>query len=340
MKLAVIYYSVTHNTSAMAEYVVQGMNSVEGVQARAFSIDAADADFIRGCAGIVFGSPTYAGAPSAEFCAFREKDAKKFAPGGKLGGAFATEQYIHGGATNAILDILRHLLVLGMMVYSSGSACGKPVIHYGPVQVSPDTRGYRDLFITYGVRFARQALKAAGQTAAAQPDSGGCVLEPAGPGDISAVFALYEKRVRWMNEKGIRQWNVTDYLRAYPADYYEQQRKSGNLWVMRCGGTAAGAVVLKQEDGRWPDRAGSAAFYLHNLVTDPAFPGLGARIIREVEKLAAGKGKSFVRLDCAEDSSFLNSYYESLGYRPAGFCRDGAYKGIRREKAVQTGGVR
>lgn len=159
MKLAVIYHSVTHNTAAMAEYIVQGMNSVEGIQARAFPIESVNEDFVHDCGGVVFGSPTYAGAPSAVLCTYLEQQARKLGLAGRLGGAFATEQYIHGGATNAIMDILRHLLVLGMVVYSSGSSCGKPVIHYGPVQVSPDTESYRELFITYGMRFARQSLK-------------------------------------------------------------------------------------------------------------------------------------------------------------------------------------
>ena len=38
---------------------------------------------------------------------------------GKLGGAFATEQYIHGGAENAIHDLLLFMMVMGMMVYDS-----------------------------------------------------------------------------------------------------------------------------------------------------------------------------------------------------------------------------
>ena len=36
----------------------------------------------------------------------------------------------------------------------------------------------------------------------------------AGPSDIDAVFQLYKKRIQGMDEKGIRQWNVTGYLDA------------------------------------------------------------------------------------------------------------------------------
>lgn len=161
MQLSVIYKSATGNTKAMAEAIVDGMNSVDGVTARAFSIDAVDKSFVKESIGVVFGTPVYGGGPSAEFYSWLEKDTRDLNLAGKLGGAFATEQYIHGGATNTIIDILRRLLVEGMMVYSSGHAFGKPYIHYGPVEVSPDTEAFTELFKTYGKRFAEQAEKIA-----------------------------------------------------------------------------------------------------------------------------------------------------------------------------------
>lgn len=158
-KCAVLYESVSGNTSAMAEAIVEGMQKVEGVEARAFSIDEVDEEYVKSCDGVVFGSPVYAGGPSAKFYTWMEHKAGKLNLAGKLGGAFATEQYIHGGASDTIVDILRHLLVYGMMVYSSGGSCGAPVIHYGPVEVSPDKEAFKELFVTYGQRFAAQTAK-------------------------------------------------------------------------------------------------------------------------------------------------------------------------------------
>ena len=43
----------------------------------------------------------------------------------------------------------------------------------------------------------------------------------------------------------------------------------------------------------------------------------------------------FMRLDCAEDNEFLNSYYDSMGYRLAGRCEDGVYIGNKREKVIR-----
>ena len=88
-----------------------------------------------------------------------EKNAGGLNLAGKLGGVFATEQYIHGGADLTMNALLIHLLVYGMMIYSGGASCGKPVIHMGPVEVSPKKEDFKELFEILGKRFATQALK-------------------------------------------------------------------------------------------------------------------------------------------------------------------------------------
>ena len=113
--------------------------------------------------------------------------------------------------------------------------------------------------------------------------------------------------MNWMDEKGIRQWNVTDYLAAYPKSYYQEQQTIGNLYVL---------------------------VFIHNLVTDPKYRGAGKQLLSEIEKLAVRCGKQFVRLDCAVDNVFLNRYYESFGYKLSGTCIDGVYAGNRREKRL------
>ena len=161
-------------------------------------------------------------------------------------------------------------------------------------------------------------------------------FRPAAAGDIDAVFALFEKRVDWMNEQHIHQWNDTDYLNVYPKSYYVRQCELGNLYVLAddTDGAVTGAVVLLQSDDRWLDRAGSPAYYVHNLVTDPLVKGAGRELLVQAERLAVRHGKRFMRLDCAVDNAFLNGYYENMGYLPAGTCEDGPYRGNRREKAL------
>ena len=60
MKLSVIYDSKTGNTKEAAEWIASGMMEVDGVEAKAFSIENVDVDFVNESAGVVIGSPSYA----------------------------------------------------------------------------------------------------------------------------------------------------------------------------------------------------------------------------------------------------------------------------------------
>ena len=163
MKLAVIYDSKSGNTKKCAMAIIEGMNKAEGIEAKAFHISDVDSAYVKECAGTVFGCPTYGAGPSSDFYTWFEKNTKDLNLAGKLGGAFATGQYIHGGEDLVIETLLMHMMVKGMMVYSGGGAFGKPVIHVGPVAISPDTDSYHDLFVTYGERFALQTLRVFGK---------------------------------------------------------------------------------------------------------------------------------------------------------------------------------
>lgn len=161
------------------------------------------------------------------------------------------------------------------------------------------------------------------------------VFRPARETEIPAIFELYVRRVAWMDEVGIHQWNETDYLSAYPEAYYREELQNGNLFVLEDeAGTLCGAVVLLQDDERWEEEPEQRALYVHNLVTDRKQAGAGKAILRETENLARERGLQAVRLDCAVENRVLNTWYEAQGYLPAGFCTDGPYHGQRREKRI------
>lgn len=171
--------------------------------------------------------------------------------------------------------------------------------------------------------------------------------------EIPKIFDLYRKRIDWMNKKGIRQWNMTDYLSIYPMAYYEEHCKNGGLFVLREEQTeqVVAAAVLLDQDERWTgefqednvehdlveenvfDQLAPAS-YIHNLVTACDVKGAGKQMIQALEELAVSRGKKYMRLDCAQGQEFLNQYYEALGYHPAGAFTDGSYHGIRREKNI------
>ena len=164
MKLAVIYDSKTGNTKQAAEWIVEGMRE-GGCESEAFSIDAVDEDFVAQAKGVVIGCPTYEAAMTPDMRTWLLASASKLPMAGKLGGSFATVQYTHGGGEMVIQSILTIELVMGMLCYSSGYACGKPVIHMGPVGVNDNEEPhngmehYRGYFQIYGNRFAQKALE-------------------------------------------------------------------------------------------------------------------------------------------------------------------------------------
>ena len=158
-------------------------------------------------------------------------------------------------------------------------------------------------------------------------------FEPAKPEEVPGVFSLFVRRVAWMKEKHICQWDQY-YLDVYPLSYYQSQQEKGRLYVLKEKERIAGAVVLLSADDRWPDGQSASAFYLHNLVTDPDVKGAGRELLRESEALALRQQKRFLRLDCSIYSVFLNHYYESAGFHLAGRCKEGTYEGNLREKAL------
>ncbi|MCR5202621.1 MAG: flavodoxin family protein [Lachnospiraceae bacterium] len=165
MKLSVIYDSKTGNTKQAGEWIVEGMNEVEGVEAKAFSIDSIDEDFVKESKGVVIGSPSYAAAMTPDLHDWLLNKSGNLELGGKLGGAFATQQFTHGGGDTVIQNILTIEMVKGMLCYSSGGACGGPCIHLGPIGVNNNKEShngmehYKDYFNIFGKRFGAKAVE-------------------------------------------------------------------------------------------------------------------------------------------------------------------------------------
>lgn len=152
---------------------------------------------------------------------------------------------------------------------------------------------------------------------------------------VEEIFDLILRRIAWMDEQGIRQWNTTDYAEVYPREYYREQARLGRLYVLRREGRIAGAAVLLEEDKCWKDAAPAVpAYYVHNLVSGLEEKGAGSELLEGIEALARARGKTALRLDCAVDNAPLNRWYEARGFLPAGRCTDGPYVGTLREKVL------
>lgn len=157
MKLTVLYHSRTDNTKKMAQVIAGGMETVEGIEAKIFPLEEIDEDWVKESACVVLGTPVYMASTSGAIKDWLDVESKKYGLAGKLGGAFATANYIHGGGEIAIQSILSHMMVLGMLTYSAGGACGTPVIHLGPVALGTQLDDSKETFKIYGQRMAAKA---------------------------------------------------------------------------------------------------------------------------------------------------------------------------------------
>ena len=135
---------------------------------------------------------------------------------------------------------------------------------------------------------------------------------------VPQMFSMILKRMEWMDEKGIQQWNAAKYDTIYPLSYYEEKRLNGEVFVLVSKDTKEliSAAVLKEQDDRWNDS--EPALYLHNFVTRVEAPGAGSIFLRFAEEYALKKGKKYLRLDSAADNPSLARYYSTTKKRDSG----------------------
>lgn len=161
MKITILYASKSGNTAKAAEFIKDGLHTVSSFEVKLMNLlneGDIDADFINESAAVIVGTPTYSANMAWQVKKWFDTDrAAKLS--GKLGAAFATANYVYGGADLAVADLLHHMLVKGMLVYSSGTGCGAPIIHLGPIAVSTELDKSKDLFETFGARIGKKALE-------------------------------------------------------------------------------------------------------------------------------------------------------------------------------------
>ena len=165
MKISILYVSCSGNTEKAAGYIKEGLSQAGEIDVRLLKLNGeepVDAAFVQESDAVIIGTPAYSATMSWQLKKWFDTD-RSVKLAGKLGGAFSTARYIHGGGDMAVQDVLHHQLCKGMLVYSSGGAFGHPVIHFGPVAIDGQIEDSRDLFVQYGKRFGEKALELFGK---------------------------------------------------------------------------------------------------------------------------------------------------------------------------------
>jgi NAD(P)H dehydrogenase (quinone) len=149
--LLIVYYTRSGNTEKMAQIIAEGAQEVAGVEVVVRSVADTTIDHLLGADGVIMGSPVYYGTMAAELKQLIDQSVKyQGRLAGKVGGGFASSGGLGGGNETTVVDIVKALMIHGMIV--QGMAEGD---HYGPVAVgAPDERSRREC-----LRYGRQAAE-------------------------------------------------------------------------------------------------------------------------------------------------------------------------------------
>lgn len=158
MKISILYSTRTGKTEKVAQFIAEGAKRVEGIEVKLMNLNNLDKDFINDSDGIIFGTPTYYANISWEMKKWID-ESNEYNLEGKLGAAFSTANSIAGGADVALLTIINHLMVKGMMVYSGGVAFGKPKTHLGYVHINEICENEDENARIFGERIANKVKK-------------------------------------------------------------------------------------------------------------------------------------------------------------------------------------
>ena len=154
-KMLICYYTRTNNTMHMAEAVAEGAQSVSGVSVEVKAVSDVDAGELLAYDAIMMGSPTYYGTMAWEMKKLLDDSVTLHGQlDGKVGGAFSSSANVAGGNETTVMDILKALLIHGMVV--QGSSSGD---HYGPVAIGDLDDRSREQCLNHGKVVALLAVQ-------------------------------------------------------------------------------------------------------------------------------------------------------------------------------------
>ncbi|MBU03252.1 MAG: NAD(P)H-quinone oxidoreductase [Halieaceae bacterium] len=131
--ILVLFYSREGATAAMAKQVARGVECVAGIEARLRTVPAlstqgddedtmtlhATQDDLRGCAGLVLGSPTRFGNMAAPMKQFLDDSSALWLQGALIdrpAGVFTSTSSLHGGQESTLLSMMLPLMHHGMVM--------------------------------------------------------------------------------------------------------------------------------------------------------------------------------------------------------------------------------
>jgi len=157
MQILVLYFSKGGNTKKLAEAILKGVESVDGVEGVLKHTDDVTKENFVSSDGIIAGSPVYFGVMAAQLKKiFDEFVGVRKQMEGKIGAAFATSADPSGGKETTMISIIQVMLIYGMVIVGDPmSATG----HFGTACVGAPDGGSIENGMKLGQRVAELAKK-------------------------------------------------------------------------------------------------------------------------------------------------------------------------------------
>ncbi len=158
-KIVIVYFSKTGNTKLMADLTAQGAFKAGAAEVKCVEVEKVTFDDLLSSDAIIIGSPTYYGSMASPIKKlFDDSILINGKLVGKVGAAFSSSAFIGGGNETTILDILRAMLVHGMIIQGDFKRD-----HFGPVAINkPDERSQK-LCLRLGTRVVDLVKKLQGK---------------------------------------------------------------------------------------------------------------------------------------------------------------------------------
>jgi NAD(P)H dehydrogenase (quinone) len=155
LSVLVVYHSKSGHTRQMAEFIARGADEVQGVTGRTKSAEDTTTTDLERAHGIIIGSPVYYGTMAAPVKQLFDRSVKVHKRlKGKVGAAFASAGSPSGGGETTVLDIVRAMLIHGMIV--KGDPGSFP---FGPVAVGAPGELVEQECLELGRRVAQLCLE-------------------------------------------------------------------------------------------------------------------------------------------------------------------------------------
>ncbi|ROP31426.1 GNAT family N-acetyltransferase [Couchioplanes caeruleus] len=135
--------------------------------------------------------------------------------------------------------------------------------------------------------------------------------------DLEALVTLYGEARSWLAKNGTNQWatNTPEKVQARLRRSIERRE----CWIAEVDGSPVGMMTVDEfaDPEFWTaDDNPSSALYVHRMVVARSAAGnnVGGKLLDQAEKLAAARGKKWLRLDAWRTNEPLHAYYERQGF--------------------------